>query len=356
MPKRERTERVHGPYDRGRGKKRWRVVVSRADGGQDAFGFESEVEAQRCADEARKQSEGRTLTIAVDGYEVDMRERGLASTTIDRDRRHLDVLLALETNGHKMLAWLTPKRAAALYTTLRAKQAVDTHRNALRVGRAFGRFAAERGWLTVDPFAKVKGIGKRNRGKPQLTIDETRKLEDACLAERSRESLAVASCFAFGFGASEVVQRRVRDLDDGGRVLWMTKGKNEHRKRSVEVPEYLRAPLLELAANRPGAAYLFGESDIDRPSRYWIHYHAVRLCTIAKVPRVTPHGLRGTHSTIALGQAASSLSVAAALAAVREGLGHAPGSTVTETTYVAPGAVQRAKQRATLRVLAGGRK
>ena len=35
-------------------------------------------------------------------------------------------------------------------------------------------------------------------------------------------------------------------------------------------------------------------------------------------------------------------------------LGHAPGSPITATTYVAPGAVAKARQRAAMKVLAGG--
>ena len=294
------------------------------------------------------------MSFAVDAYEVSQRERGLAGTTITRDRAHLDKLLQLGKHGHRMLTWLTPKRAAQLYVDVRVGSAVDTHRNALAVGRAFGRFAAENGWLPADPFAKVKGIGKRKRGKPQIHVDEGRKLRDVCYRERSRESLAVITGLLCGFGASEVAHRQVRDLDDGGRLLHMTKGKNGYRVRTAEVPDDLRPFLLELAKGRPGSAYLFGEGDLDRPTRYWVYYHCKRLCAVAKVPLVSPHGLRGTHATIAMGAVATSHSVSAALAAAGASLGHAPGSPITETTYVAPGAVTAAKQRAALRVLAGG--
>lgn len=291
------------------------------------------------------------MNLALDAYETSLRERDLASITIVRARAHLDKLLDVDRNGHKLLAWLTPKRAGQLYASIRAKFAVDTHRNALAAGRSFGRFANERGWLSADPFARVKPIGRRKRGKPQLTIDETRALLDACYAERSRESIAVACTFLLGAGASEVAHRQVRDLDDGGRVFHVTKGKNRYRVRSLEVPDELRPFLTELGAKRPSVAYLFAESEIERPSRYWIYYHCKRLCSIAKVPLVSPHGLRGTHSTIALGAVATTHSVAAALAAAGASLGHVPGSPITASTYVAPGAVEQATQRAALRVL-----
>lgn len=285
-----------------------------------------------------------------------MRERNLAGVTISRARAHLDKLLDVERNGHRMLTWLTARRATELYDKLRAGTAVDTHRNGLAAGRSLGRFCVERGWLPGDPFAKVKPIGKRNRGKPQLGIDETRRLQDTCVAERSRESAAVLTSVLLGYNNSEVVERQVRDLDDGGRVLHVTRGKNRYRVRSSEVPEVLREMLLDLAKGRPGAAYLFGEGDLERPSRHWIHYHAVRLCKLAKVPVVTPQGLRGTHSTIATKRASSSMHVAEALAEVQLGLGHVPGSPITASTYVAPGTVEAATQRSFLRALQGGKR
>lgn len=296
------------------------------------------------------------MSFALDTYEVSMRERGLAGSTITRARYHLDQLLASASNGGRMLSWLTPRRAAELYAKVRIGAAVDTHRNTLSVGKAFGRFAAERGWLLADPFAAVKPIGKRRRGKPQLHLDETRKLIDACIAEGSRESAAVATSVLLGCGASEVTQRQVRDLDDGGHVLHVTRGKNRFRVRSLEVPDVLRPLLLELAGKRAGAAHLFGTTDVDRPTRYWIYWHCKRLCRLAKVPLVSPHGLRGTHSTIAIGTVSTSHSVAAAIAAAGGSLGHAPGSPITASTYAAPGSVGAATQRTVLRAIQGGQR
>jgi integrase len=283
-----------------------------------------------------------------------MRERGLATETVDRARAHLETMLELPVNGHRPLTWLTTARAAALYEAVRKRYAVDTHRNGLAVARSFGRFVAKRGWLRASPFSGVVGEGARRRGKPQLWVDEARDLVDVCLAERTREAAAVVTGFLLGLSASEVVKRQVRDLDDRGRVLVITKSKNRYRDRRVEVPEELRELLLELTAGRPRGAYLFGAGDLDRPSRYWIYYHCRRLCAAARVPLVSPHGLRGSHSTIALGAVATSHSVRAALAAAGASLGHAPGSPITATTYVAPGAVAAASSRVTMRVLRGG--
>jgi hypothetical protein len=190
--RRERKDRVHGPYKHGQ---QWRLVFVRADGERSVESFETEAEASGVATQARAQSESRTLTVAVDSYEVAMRERGLAGVTIARARAHLETLLDLPPNGHRRLTWLTSPRAADLYKALVPKLAVDSHRNALAAGRSLGRFAVDRGWLKADPFAKVKGVGRRKKGKPQLHIDEARKLEDVCFAEGTREALAVITGF-----------------------------------------------------------------------------------------------------------------------------------------------------------------
>lgn len=352
MP-RERKERVNGPYKHGN---KWRVIWTLADGHQVVEASDTYEEAARAVADARRTVEGRTVTHALDAYEVSLRERDLAGVTITRARAHLDKLLDVDRNGHRPLGWLTPRRAAELYVGLRADTAVDTHRNGLAAGKSLGRFCAERGWLPVDPFAKVKGIGRRKKGKPQLSIDESRRLRDVCLAEQSRESIAVATSVLFGCSASEVIGRQVRDLDDGGNVLHITKGKNRFRVRSLEVPDEIRGLLLELAKGRPGSAFLFGETDLERPTRHWLYWHCHRLCKAAKVPQVSPHGLRGTHATIALGTISTSRSVAAAIAAAGAGLGHAPGSPITATTYVAAGAVPAAEQRTFLRMLKGGKR
>jgi integrase len=287
------------------------------------------------------------LTHAVDAYEVSLRERNLAGSTVERQRRHLDMLLQLDTNGHRPLRWLTAKRADELYAAARETTEVATHRSSLGAGKRFGAWCAKRGWLAADPFAEVEGIGRPNKGKPQLHVDESRALIDACVAEGSRASIAVATAFLLGVRASEVTDRTVRDLDDGGRLLWIDRGKTNAAQRYLEVPDVIREYLLAFKKGRPAAAYLFGKSDLDRPSRFWLHWHCKRLCRAAKVPVVPPHGLRGTHATLAKQAGATSHLVAAQL-------GHA-STAITEQVYIAPGEVDRAAQRAALKKLRGGR-
>ncbi len=87
---------------------------------------------------------------------------------------------------------------------------------------------------------------------------------------------------------------------------------------------------------------LFGQHWRDWP-REWVQ----RICDLAKVPKVTAHGMRGLHSTLAVDAGVSSHAVANAL-------GHESFAT-TAQSYAKPEALTRAKQRRVLTVLAGGR-
>ena len=342
--RRDRTEKVHGPYKH---RNRWRVVVTRPDRSQVVESFATRGEAEAVAAAARAQAEGRTVMHAVDAFELRERERGLAAVTVERARRHLDALLRTDTNGGRPLRWLTAKRASALYDEVQIGRAVDTHRNALAAGRAFGKFVVKRGWLLANPFVGVEAVGRRKRGKAQLHVTEARRLLDTCIAEGSRESIAVSLALLLGLRASEIAHRQVRDLDDKGRLLWVPKGKTAAARRHLEVPPVLQPLLLELAAERPAAAWLFGESDLARPTRYWVLWHVRRLCRAARVPVVSAHGLRGTHATLATAAGATSHVVAGAL-------GHT-SSAITEAAYIQSDVRADTTQRAALRVLEGGR-
>lgn len=274
------------------------------------------------------------------------RSRGVARASVERARNHLLTILDVARNGHRPLRWVTPARAAALYDQVQVGRAVDTHRNSLAAGRAWGKFCVRRGWSAINPFAAVEPVGRRKHGKPQLTADEARRLLATCLDEGTREAIAVACALLLGLRATEIASRQVRDLDDEGRVFVVTHGKTSTAKRRLEVPEVLRSRLRELAAGRSPTSPLFGGADLDRPTRHWIHWHCSRLCRAARVPIVPPHGLRGTHASLAASAGATSHVVAAAL-------GHST-TAITEAAYIDGGALTSRDQRAVLRVITGG--
>jgi integrase len=148
--------------------------------------------------------------------------------------------------------------------------------------------------------------------------------------------------------AVEIVQRDVRDLDDGGRLLWIPDSKTESGKRTLEVPELLQPLLLALAKDRIGAAPLFVGRRGARPTRWWLGYHCKALCARAGVPAITPHGLRSTHGSIARRGGATGEIVATQL-------GHA-SSAITNRVYIRPEASQAAETTAVLHVMAGGKR
>ena len=188
---------------------------------------------------------------------------------------------------------------------------------------------------------KLEVTGTRARGKAQLRIDEARRFVETALREGDARGLAAAMALLMGLRASEITNRAVRDVDDAARVLWIERAKTRAGDRRLEVPEVLRPQLAALVAGRAPDAPLFGDHD-----RHWVGYHVRRLCRLAKVPVVCPHGLRGTQSSIAA-RAVPVEHVAAALGQT--------GPAVTRRHYLAAGAEQDDKQRAALRVITGGR-
>jgi integrase len=111
-----------------------------------------------------------------------------------------------------------------------------------------------------------------------------------------------------GMRASEVADRVVRDLDDGGRLLWIPRAKTAAGVRRLRVPELLRPLLLALANGRQPEDRLFQGA-----TRWWLHDHVTAICRRAKVPVVGPHSMRGLHATLATAGGATAAHVAASL-------------------------------------------
>ncbi len=145
-----------------------------------------------------------------------------------------------------------------------------------------------------------------------------------------------------GLRTSEVMNRVVRDLDDGARYLWIDEGKTENARRHLEVPSVLSPFLLRLAQDKGPDELLFGVSArTGRPRPRQTMYRTVRtICEQAGVPRVCTHSLRGLWATLAVKSGAASHAVA-------ESLGH-HSFAVTQKHYAQPAAVTNA---ATARVL-----
>ncbi|HZL19610.1 MAG TPA: tyrosine-type recombinase/integrase [Polyangia bacterium] len=162
------------------------------------------------------------------------------------------------------------------------------------------------------------------------------------LADDGQEgAVAALVTLVMGLRAGEVVSRVVRDLDDEGRLLWIPDSKTEAGKRTLQVPDLLRDYLLELAEGKKSDDLLFDHHDRNWP-RKWV----AKICKAAGVPRVTAHGMRGLHGTLAVETGISAHAVAAAL-------GH-ESVTTTLQSYAKAGAGTGARQNKVLRVLSGG--
>jgi integrase len=210
----------------------------------------------------------------------------------------------------------------------------------LWLAKSFFSWSIERGYVGANPFSKVEPVGKENTGKPQLRIDEARKFLDAAFTyyQEKQHPLAIGAVAALlmGLRASEVLDREVRDVEDGGRYLCIDRGKTPNAARRPEVPDLLRPYLLELMQDKRPDELLFGPSSSGRPKRrQLLHAMVQRLCRLAGVPVVCTHSLRGLFATLGV----QSGSVTHAVAAT---LGHGSFA-ITQRHYAQPDAVTNAQ-------------
>lgn len=269
-----------------------------------------------------------------------LERKGLKEYSVKAERYRLQSFFELDQPQCKLqqvpLIEISQEQCAALYVKQTDRMSVDTHRNTLTKVKAFLAWCVKQKLIEVSPAVEVEPIGRRKRGKEQLRVDEARKFMAVCqkhAAEGDPAAVAAMTALLLGLRGSEVVERTVRDLDDGGRLLWIPKAKTEAGKRMLEVPESLR-PLL--------AAVVKGKKPTDRiftwKDRHRLLYHVRRMCREAGVPEVTAHSLRGLHATLAMEWGSTGRAVAAAL-------GHTSFAMTTKRHYVAEGTSERMAQR-----------
>ena len=255
---------------------------------------------------------------------------------------------------------ITPSAADRLYReaveipTARTGKPLSaaSHRFYLKTARQVFAWAVLRGYASRNPFVGVRPVGRPRAGKPQLRVEEARRFTDEAIRqfEQNGSSLAIGALMALGMGlrTSEGLHRVVRDLDDGGRWLWVDAGKTANARRQIEVPELLRPYLLRLAAGRAPNEPLFRSPETGQAYRRQSLYRTVvDLCEQAGVPRVCTHSLRGLWATLAIGAGAASHAVAAAL-------GH-HSFEITQRHYAQPSAVTNAQTARVADVLGGSR-
>lgn len=359
-----RGERILGPYPDRDG---FRVIHYDAAGKRGSSVFETEAKAERYIEllRASLNQEEHTTQTALEAYKVFLKEKGNKEESIDVTAW----AIALFFPTPLPLQLLSAKRCDALYLDLRTRPtertkkpvSADTHRNVLAQTKSFLAWCVECGWLRANPCAGVKGIGKRRpRGKSlgkdgnTLRVKEARLwFQKACALAEAGDDGATAALVALllGLRASEIVTRRVSDLDEqeaAGDLLWIPCAKTPAGRRTLEVPEVLRPLLVRAVKDKKPEAYIF-EAEEEKPHwRDWIIKNVRRICRLAKVPKMTAHAMRGLLATLTAERGLAGHLIAATL-------GHEDERT-TMTAYAAPGSAAAGVNRRGLKVLEGGLK
>ncbi|MFO0574306.1 MAG: tyrosine-type recombinase/integrase [Polyangia bacterium] len=323
-----RKARVLGPYVNG---DKWRLVVLDgtarkslvAETEEKALALKAELEQALTARAVRSISE------ALEEFREHIIAKGLLPDSIKVTMRHLTSFLP----GEEPITTLSADRAQSLYKALTQRRklngqplAPDTHRMTLKHSKRFFRWAVSRRYLERNPFADVQPIGRERRGKQQLRIDEARALVAHCIERAQALEIAPTAVLMqifLGLRPTEAVIRQVRDLDDGGRVLWVPFGKTENARRRLQVPSPLSELLRKHAQGKEPEAALLGKPGEPLRTRRVLNNWLPQLCQAAGVPRVCPHSLRGLNATLALEAGATAQQVASAL-------GHARFSTTAK--------------------------
>jgi integrase len=365
----KRGERILGPYEQSNG---WRVVVVHVDGSRESRILETEAKATRCIEllTAELASEDHTTTTALTEYKRHLTDKGNKQASIDVTEWALGQFFP----EPMPLRLLTAKRCAALYEALRTRpcertgqpMAADTHRNVLAQAKSFLAWCVKRRWIGENPCADVEGIGKRRpRGKSlgkagnELRVKQARAWYVTALGLATKgDHGAIGGLVALllGMRASEIVSRRVADLDDDtapGDLLWIPCAKTAAGRRTIEVPDVLRPLLLACAAGKAPERHLFEcertPHELAHPKphgRDWVIAQVHRVCDLAQVPLVTAHAMRGLLATLTAERGMAGHLIAATL-------GHEDERT-TMTAYAAPGSAATGVNRRGLGVLNGG--
>ena len=343
MPRRRNPSRVLGPYPK---RSKWRLVFCDEGGAESYVTYETKEEAEQVKKALQRQLKREaipTLAFALEEYETYLRE-----VKQNKPQSVKTTLFRLRTffpDQEMTLLDVTPKYAAATYMNVAKAQATDTHRNQLAEVKTFFRWCVKaKKWLKENPIEEIEGVGKRRHGKPQLRIDEARRWLDAAneLAGQGDEgAIGAMATLLLGLRAGEVVSRVVRDLDDGGRLLWIPCSKTEAGRRTLEVPDLLRPHLLALTEAKLPTAPLFGLHWRD-----WPRKQVARICQLGKVPKVCAHAMRGLHGTLAIRAGTTPHVVAASL-------GHETAATTLQS-YASPGSAHHAGMGRVLTLLKGG--
>lgn len=348
--RRSNEPRIYGPY-KHRGQWRLHVVTGSGRGRKTVYrSYPTRELAEAALAGARSQAQGTTVKQAVDALLAQMRTNGLAATTIETNEYRLWHFFQLPQAANRPLRWLNT-RGEELYAAAQVKRSADTHQAELALAKQLGDLCVKKRWLKLNPFAHVDPVGRKTHGstKPRLRVDESRQLRAYCLERPTDQHCVITFAYlVLGARASELVKRNVRDLDDGGNLLWIDRTKTIAGVRRLTIPAELRDLLLGLAAGKKSNDPLFTREDGKRATRHWAYHHVKRICGEAKVPELSPQALRRTQSDLATDAGETAVAVANHLGQT--------SPRVTDRSYRDPNVVAAAKMERAFRVIAGGKR
>lgn len=298
MGNRTKGPRVLGPYELIKGK-RWQVLCVEGNLKVPSY-FHSEKEAKEAASILRRQLK---LEQTVDSW-IDQWSRQLTvlPETKEDYLRHLEVLKGKEIGRI---------RAPLLLTLVEVNGTVATRRMRLKVMKMFCRWLEKQGvipWKASWEIQQLRVLGISNRGKPQLTLDESKKYLTACLSYKDEKVGTVAAIpLLMNVRASEIVKRVVRDIDGAGSLYRIPKSKSPRGARVLSIPSCLQERILSFTEGKEPDDSLFNVT------RNQIYHWVRQICQVAGVPLVCTHSLRGTHSSLAEEAGETPLAVARAL-------------------------------------------
>jgi integrase len=178
--------------------------------------------------------------------------------------------------------------------------------------------------------------------REQLTLNEARAFAAAAKAEAKENPRGAATgalmALLLDMRAKEVISRVARNVDDGGRIVWVTDTKTSAGERAMSVADEDLQALLAIASEG-----LRSQDLVFQFTRHALYETVNRICRDCGIPEVGCHGLRRTFSTLAVMSGVAEEAVAAAL-------GHT-GFGITKKHYVAPGTVEQKASNAVMRRL-----
>lgn len=313
--------RVWGPYEDNPRKYRLKIVQGDAT---KTVCFQTRAEAQAAKDRLlvrSKMVQRWTIQRAIAEWSAEMAStHGRRETTVKWMVFQTSAWLPLQ----KTLPQIDESDAAKIYAEHVAQPrpktgkppSTATHHMQLILARQLWEWAIGHGYCRSNPWKRVKPIGRKPSGKPQLRIDEARRFSEVAMQQAEAgdpSAIGALMMMYLGLRQGEVAARVARDIDDDGRVLWIPSGKTKNAKRRLNIPEGLRPLVRKLAQTKQPDELLFYPATHKCHSTAYYWERVRRLCRLAGVPEVCPHSLRGLHATLALEGGATAEAVARAL-------------------------------------------